>query len=70
MVIQARNQTYTKIMAILKQAKNIVINVHSDSTAIVNNNMTKTAKKITMRSIQGNLEIHSINKINKKSNGN
>ncbi|WP_228012071.1 hypothetical protein [Flavobacterium hungaricum] len=57
-------------MAILKQAKNIVINVHSDSTAIVNNNMTKTAKKITMRSIQGNLEIHSINKINKKSNGN
>lgn len=57
-------------MAILKQAKNIVVNVKSDSMIIANKSISKTAQKIMLRTTKGDIDLYSVKKINIHTDGN
>lgn len=56
-------------MAIIKQAKNILIKVQSDSTIIVKENLTKTAGKLVLRSTESDIEIIAAKRLKAKNNG-
>lgn len=56
-------------MGIIKQAKNIVIKVQSESQIIVRNNMGKTAGKLTLRTTTGDIKMIAMKQLKAKSNG-
>ena len=56
-------------MAIIKQAKNIIIKVQTNSTIIVMNNMSKTSEKLVLRTTEGDIEMIAAKRLKAKNNG-
>jgi len=56
-------------MAIIKQAKNIMVKVQSDSVIFANQSMTKTAKKMMIRTTEDDIIMIAAKKLKAKNNG-
>lgn len=56
-------------MAIIKQAKNILVKVQSDSVIFANQSMTKTAKKMMIRTTEDDIIMIAAKKLKAKNNG-
>jgi len=56
-------------MAIIKQAKNIMVKVQSDSVIFANQIMTKTAKKMMIRTTEDDIIMIAAKKLKAKNNG-
>ncbi|MFD1601293.1 hypothetical protein ACFSJW_23115 [Flavobacterium artemisiae] len=56
-------------MGIVKQAKNITIQVARESTIIVKENMDKTASKVVLRTSEGDITMIAAKHLKAKSNG-
>ena len=70
MDIQQKIQVLTKkIMAILKQAKNIIIKVQSDSNIIVKETISKNASKIVLKTTVGDIQMIASKRLKVTSNG-
>ncbi|MNS29589.1 hypothetical protein D3C72_615960 [compost metagenome] len=70
MDIQQKIQVLTKkIMAILKQAKNIIIKVQSDSNIIVKETISKNASKIVLKTTVGDIQLIAAKLLKATSNG-
>lgn len=70
MDIQQKIQILTKkIMAILKQAKNIIIKVQSDSNIIVKETISKNASKIVLKTTVGDIQMTAAKRLKATSNG-
>ena len=70
MDIQQKIQALTKkIMAILKQAKNIIIKVQSDSNIIVKETISKNASKIVLKTTVGDIQLIASKRLKATSNG-
>lgn len=70
MDIQQKIQVLTKkIMAILKQAKNIIIKVQSDSNIIVKETISKNASKIVLKTTVGDIQLIASKRLKATSNG-
>jgi len=70
MDIQQKIQALTKkIMAILKQAKNIIIKAQSDSNIIVNKTISKNASKIVLKTTLGDVQLIASKRLKTNSNG-
>ncbi|MNE35067.1 hypothetical protein D3C80_1288110 [compost metagenome] len=70
MDIQQKIQVLTKkIMAILKQAKNIIIKVQSDSNIIVKETISKNASKIVLKTTVGDIQLIAAKRLKATSNG-
>ncbi|PBI90086.1 hypothetical protein BSF41_17570 [Flavobacterium sp. ACN2] len=56
-------------MAILKQAKNIIIKAQSDSNIIVNKTISKNASKIVLKTTLGDVQLIASKRLKTNSNG-
>ncbi|MBL0737644.1 hypothetical protein JI750_12130 [Flavobacterium sp. GN10] len=56
-------------MAILKQAKNIIIKVQSNSNIIVNKTISKNASKIVLKTTLGDVQLIASKRLKTNSNG-
>ena len=56
-------------MAIIKQAKNILVKVQSDSVIFARQSMTKTAKKMMIRTTEDDIIMIAAKKLKAKNNG-
>ncbi|WP_168199984.1 hypothetical protein [Flavobacterium sp. KBS0721] len=56
-------------MAIIKQAKNIMVKVQSESVIFAHQSMTKTAKKMMIRTTEDDIIMIAAKKLKAKNNG-